>query len=289
MEDREELMLERAGYLLVAAEPKSLVSVGTHEEQREFCLVWFGSDGSIYVEPRLHAGPGIVSTAAYTPEGEKLINLMERGKAASQTVKLSHHPDGRVHFSKPGHVAPRVGRMSFPLSSGAGKVFDVKVFNPGKLDLLRKEKRDRAHVRLQFSVTLPSAVVVSGHWVSISDAMALAQCESVPCGPLVQVRVGSGGTVPCFLLRQPPEYPYRDHLLMLEVHPGEPGPDEEISALLVGAHDVGQGNSGEIGLIASLYPFRPQLEPGESLESLDQPSSGSPLQPSPKRHEPGAP
>jgi hypothetical protein len=34
MEDREELMLERASYLLVPAEPKSLVSVGTHEEQR---------------------------------------------------------------------------------------------------------------------------------------------------------------------------------------------------------------------------------------------------------------
>jgi hypothetical protein len=266
--------MERVGYLLVAAEEKLLVCVGTVAEQREFCLVWFGKDGSIYVEPRLSAGPGLVSVAGYASEGDKLIDLMKQGRTASHTVKLSHHPDGRVHFSKHGHIAPKVRRESFPLS-GAGKIFDLKVFNPAKLGILTHEKKDRGHIALRFSGRLPSAVVVSGHWVSVSEAMDLVVCQEVPCGPMVEVSAQNNETVSCFLLRQPLGNPFRDHLLLLEAHAGEAGPNDDVAVLLVGGHNPGKSEVKEVGLIASLYPFNPRLRQGETMESLDLPPKPS--------------
>jgi hypothetical protein len=267
--------MERVGYLLVAAEEKVLVCVGTVAEQREFCLVWFGQDGSIYVEPRVSAAPGLVSVAGYASEGDKLIDLMKQGRTASHTVKLSHHPDGRVHFSKHGYIPPKVRRESFPLS-GTGKIFDLKVFNPAKLNLLTHEKKDRGHIRLRFSGKLPSAVVISGHWVSISEAMEIAVCEKVPCGPMVHASSQNNQKVSCFLLRQPPGNPFRDHLLLLAAHPGEAGPNDEVSVLLIGGHNPGESGVKETGLIASLYPFNPQLREGETMESLDLPVKPAP-------------
>jgi hypothetical protein len=258
-------MTDRIEHIVAATDPRYLVSVGDADVLHPLCLVWFGKkDGTIYVEPRFPNVPGLMSVAY--PDGEKLIDLRVAGSTASCLPKLSHHPSGRVHFSRTGQIESSVGMTSFPLGSGRGKVFDLKVWNAVRLPTTAKNRPQRGQVNFRFTKPLPGGVILTGNWVPIAHMLDEIPTDSAMANPTV--RLSKYDDVPMFLARPPKGYAHRDHLLVLHLTEGDPGSDEELLMFFGAGFDPAKvdGNSQIIG---ALFPWHPFPEDASRLPSAD--------------------
>lgn len=179
------------------------------------CLVWFGkNDGTIYVAPKFPDGPGLMIVVY--PDGEELIDLGAEGVTVSCLPKLSHHPSGRVHFSRTDQIDASAGMTIFPLPSGAGKVFDLKVWNPDRLPVTAKKRPKRGQVNFRSAKPeLPGGTVLTGNWVSIADLLGVIPTAPQMVEPLV--RLPRYNNVPMFLARPPKDYPHRDRVPVLSL------------------------------------------------------------------------
>jgi len=80
-------------------------------------------DGSLFVStPYFGTGSGIVTRASIGSGSPYTISLRQGGSVTSHLVKLSHHPNGRVHFSQTGKVKTEIIRQSFRLVDSIGGV-----------------------------------------------------------------------------------------------------------------------------------------------------------------------
>jgi hypothetical protein len=266
-------MTDRIQHIVAATDPQYLVSVGHGDVLHPFCLVLFGKDGSIYAQPRFPDAPGLMNVAY--PDGEKLIDLHTGGFTASALPKLSHHPSGRVHFSRTGQVDSSVGMTSFPLANGKGKVFDFKVWNAGRLPVTAKARKQRGRVDFRFGKPLPGGVVLTANWVPIIDMLNEIPATMQMAEPMV--RLSRYNNLPIFLARPPKGYPHRDHLLVLHLMEGDPGSGDELLMFFAAAYDPARAD-GTSPLIGALFPWHPSEEDTDRL-----PSAGKKPQPSGRR------
>ena len=96
--------------------------------QRKIFQLFFGSDGSLYVNlPYYKKTEGIVSVVTLPPHmpPNTQIDLASAGKVASTLVKYSHHPQGKASFSQTGKVSSLVSKQSVPLDSIQGHIFTI--------------------------------------------------------------------------------------------------------------------------------------------------------------------
>jgi hypothetical protein len=258
--------VERIKHIVVAIDPMFLVSVGHADVLHPVCLVWLGKrDGTIYVEPHFPNVPGLMSVAY--PDGEKLIDLRTAGSTASCLPKLSHHPSGRVHFSRSGQLDSTVGMASFPLSNGRGKVFDLKVWNAGQLPTTAKNRSKRGQVNFRYTTPIPGGVILTGNWVPITDMLDQIPPAMSMVDPLV--RLPQYDNVPMFLARAPKGYPHRSHLLVLHLTEGDPGSSEDLTMFFAAGFDPAK-TDGSSPIIGALFPWHSSQEDAGRLPSADK-------------------
>jgi hypothetical protein len=250
-----------------------VVGIGSIDHQFKVCSIQFGGDGSIYVSPSFARQPGVLSEITFTKDASSgsLVDMTAQGKLVTHVAKLSHHPTGDAGFSQTGKVMRRVHRQSFPLASGSGKVFDLKVMNLSQFPPLKEYGPDRGVIRFQFQTTMPEAVILTGRWIRKQDLLADIADGDPVIGPLVMVSTSGSAAAPVlrFLAGQPATYPFRDHLLILGVASGEPSKSSEPAMILAGGFDHPLPGRGPVGAIAWLYPFRPSLEHTLRMENID--------------------
>jgi hypothetical protein len=186
-------------------------------------------------------------------------------------VKLSHHPDGNVHFSQDGKIVTAVRRRTFPLATSIGLVFQLHIYHPEKFEEVTKAKKRRAYLPFVFEERLPQAITIFAEWRRRRAMEANLDPPNGVAGPVTQIinrKTGVASTV--FFLMQPDRFALHDHLLIVGVEPTQPLPNvTEPTMILMGGFDPNEvaepGQKGRhTGLLIWKYPF----EPTESLRGL---------------------
>jgi hypothetical protein len=266
--------VETIGRLRVIAAQAATVTVGTQTRHFQVCQVLFEKDGSILVQcPYFPGRHGILAAPSQDPnaDGPVTYDLTEGGKLTSHLVKLSHHPDGEVHFSQDGKILTVVRRKTFPLATTIGHVFRLHIFHPEGFTEATKAKRKRAYLPFVFYGSLPQALTVFAEWRRRRAMEANLDPPNGVAGPDTQSisrKTGTAFTV--FFLMQPGGFPMRDHLLVVGVEPARPLPNvTEPTMILVGGFDPHEPTEPgqkvpQTGLLVWKYP----QEPSEHLRCL---------------------
>lgn len=254
------------------------VLIATAAGVHKACHIAFAKDGSIFVQfPYFTGGTeGILSclTLSGKEEGQTTVDLKPTGKAVSSLVKLSHHPDGNVHFSQDGKIKTEIGRASWPLASTIGKVFELNFFHLDGLAAFAGPEK-KGQLVLPFAVVdgVPDAVSIVGEWLRKKDLLSAMQLPDGTMGPAPKVTSRkTGETQVRFLLGQPEGFAMQDHVLMLTCRPvpmaeGAKSP----TAIIIGGWDPHEG-AGPVenkGLLVGMYPCGDYEALAATIGSLD--------------------
>lgn len=204
------------------AAEKAVFVVGGYESHHQICQIQFNKkDGGIFVStPYCGSGSGVVSNAVVGKGPTYTIALDPGGKVTSHLVKLSHHPDGEVHFSQTGKVVTEIRRKSFRLVDSIGEVFALHVYQPKQFEPLdlAQQKKDRVYLRNVFKGDFPSAITVAGQWRRKADIEANTEPLDGVVPPVTTVKHRKTAVESVVtLLGQPKGWPLRNHVLMLSV------------------------------------------------------------------------
>lgn len=184
------------------------------------CQIFFGRDGSIYVQfPYFKSRTGIVSEVRFGPGPQSpiTVDLSNHGKVASHLVKFTHHTSGEVLFSQTGRVRTEIRRLSFPLNGPIGRVFELHAYWLSGFEPLQrgKQESDRPYLPFVFR-DIPFAFIVSAQWRRKRAIEANFEPSGGVSGPVASIihrRTGERSTV--FSLGQPFGLPLQDHVLMV--------------------------------------------------------------------------
>lgn len=254
--------------------------VGDYESRHQICQIIFNKkDGSIFLStPYFGSGSGVVSNARIGTGPPFTLHLEDGGKVTSHLVKLSHHPDGRVHFSQSGKVKTEIVRESFPLVGSIGKVFELHVYHPREFEPVNpaEQKSDRVYLWNIFRRGLPSAITVVGEWRRKADIAANMEPPTGVVPPVTRVKHRKTGVESLVsLLGQPPEWPLRDHVLMLSCHPTTPLENIAQKTMVLTAgwdpHEVKEVGTEikQTGCLVWLYPHHDAEELAKKIGSID--------------------
>jgi hypothetical protein len=276
-----EQFIAQEGQLRYFCSPDARVLIATPLAVHQACHIRFSKDGSIFVQfPHFLGGSeGILSCLALTGKevGQTTVDLKPTGKVVSSLVKLSHHPDGKVHFSQDGKIKTAIGRAAWPLSSSIGKVFELNFFHLSGLALLGDPKTVRK-LSLPFAIVdqIPIAVSIVGEWLRKADLVAAIHPRGGTTGPAPMIASKkTGEKAQRFLLGQPPGYALRDHVLMLTCRP-IPLPEgaKKPTAIILGGWDPHEAAIGaqpveNKGLLVGMYPCGDFKALASTIGSLD--------------------
>jgi hypothetical protein len=266
--------VETIGRLRVIAAQRTTITVGSPSRHFQACQVAFAKNGSIFVQcPYFPGRNGILASPSQDPEAEGPVtyDLTEGGKLTSHLVKLSHPPDGNVHFSQDGKILTIVRRKGFPLATSIGHVFHLHIYFPESFKEICRAKERRAYLPFVFEPPLPLAITVFAEWRRRRAMEANLDPPNGVAGPVAQIiNRKTGGTSTVFFLMQPAGFAMRDHLLVVGVEPACPLPNiAEPTMILVGGFDPHEvedpkQKARQSGLLAWKYPF----EASDRLRSL---------------------
>jgi len=271
--------LEARGRLRVIAAERATITVGTDAVHFQVCQITFGKDGSIFVQcPYFPGRNGILSSPPQDPDatGPITYDLRARGKLTSHLVKLSHHPDGNVHFSQDGKILTAVRRKTFPLSTMIGHVFQLHIYHPTGFEELKATKSGRAYLPFVFRPELPPAITLFAEWRRRRAIEANTDPPDGTAGPVTEITSRtSRATFTVFFLAQPAGFPLRDHVLLVGAETTQPlenlkGP----TMVLMGGfdpHEVTEPGQKvqHTGLLAWLYPCVPNEDMLRRIGSVD--------------------
>lgn len=266
--------IETIGRLRVIAAKVATVTVGAYRRHFQVCQIAFDKDGSILVQcPYFPGRHGILAAPTQDPaaDGPVTYDLAEGGKLTSHLVKLSHHPDGNVHFSQDGKILTVVRRKTFPLATTIGLVFRLHIFYPERFTEVTRAKKRRAYLPFVFDGPLPQALMVFAEWRRRRAMEADLDLPDGVAGPATQlISRMTGIAFSVFFLMHPSGFPLRDHVLVVGVEPAPPLAEvTEPTMILVAGFDPHEGTqpgqkAPQTGLLTWKYP----LEPSEHLRSI---------------------
>lgn len=274
---------EHEGHLRFVSAERGVVVVSTALAHYKLCQIVFAkNDGSVFVTfPYFKRSQGIVSRIEI-PAGSKppfTFDLAEYGRTTSHLVKFSHHASGEALFSQSGKVRTEIRRASFPLATTIGQLFDLHAYWLSGFELLdpAKVKGGRPYLRFVFEGDPPPGVVISADWRRKRDIEANLDPPTGNAGPRATIksrRTGNVGQV--LFLGQPPGWPLRDHLLLVECSRTElpKGQGDHPTFIFLGGWDPHEGPDarGEVvqsGCLVCLYPAMSPEELQEKIGTID--------------------
>lgn len=243
---------------------KYVVTCITNQQSKKIFQIGFTrSDSSLYISlPYFNPCEGIVGIGTLTPEMTfpATFKVGEKFPATSHSVKYSHHPTGRAHFSLTGKVKSSVGRQSIPLNITNGHVFTVMVQG---LDQFKDtvpgedQKKDRRIIPYRSDRDDISALKFVGHiWPEIELARRLL--TSTAKSPWLRL-VSKDGSVKQGILLSTPIHNngHRSFIVMSLEHIPHISKDRDFMACLLGGFDdpkTGYDHSVETSFLLAMYP-----------------------------------
>ena len=256
------------------------------------------SDGSLFVQaPYFRHPDGIVTRVELEADGSFPITVDFRKNSfrTSHRVKLSHKPNGFVHFSQDNKVyGDRIFRTaSFPLTTKFGTVFHLHAFRPaqGFPSLGSGDKKaGRLYLPFDFGDELPEGIRIEAKWRRKADVPSWTDRGDVIVGPNPRlVHRNSGVERRHFLVGQPAGFALRDHILDVYCDPVTvPANVEDPMMLLMGGYDSDEvlqpGDPAPPSeYLAWWYPIPNPSEIETVLQSMDYkqqaPTEGDPPPP----------
>lgn len=268
------------GRLRFICASKATLTVNTPLAHHKLAHLVFSHDGIFVQFPYFEHQAGIASRVQLEPpneSGQQHLKLDQYGKVTSHLVKLSHHTNGKVHFSQDGKVRTEIGRQSFRLDNSIGPVFQLFAFwlsGFAQFDP-KAAKQDRAYIQFQSLGSHVFGVNLQGEWRRKLDLEANIESTG-PAGPETSVvHRKTGVKTQVVFLSPPASYPLGSHVLMLACSKADP-PDEVTKPLviLLGGWDHGEVKEGNLpvqqtGCLACLYPVSSPEELAERIGSID--------------------
>jgi hypothetical protein len=272
--------VKEEGRLRYFSKSKAVVVVQTPLGCHKLCHIAFGKDGSIYVDfPYFGHGPGIVSRIEF-PEprvGPVTVDLKPGGKLASNQVKFSHHPTGRVLFSKTGRVRSEIRRDSFRLDGPIGYLFQLHAYWLSGFALLEAKKTTRLYLPFMIEEKIPSGVVLIAQWRRKADILESIEGAGFagPCPMAIHRRTGA--KMQLILLGQPSNHALQGHVMLLDCQLTEPLPGVENPMMLFlggwDPHEVQDPGTGismpHTGFLTFMYPCGSPEELKSVIGSID--------------------
>lgn len=272
--------VERQAGVSFFAAPKAVFCVGSFEADHQICQIGFNKkDGSVFVStPYFKTAAGILANASIPSDPPYIISLRESGRVTSHHVKLSHHPDGRVHFSQDGKIRTEIIRQSFGLNDSIGTLFELHVYWPIGFQIVSWDRRrkDRPYLLNRFTRGLPNAVRIRAEWRrkrSIVDNIEPQGSIAGPVGPAIERTTGHESMV--HFVGQPRGFRLREHVLLLTcevIHPLTTL--DGTTMVLIGGFDPHEvSHPGELahvsGCLAWIYPAKETAELYGLMGSVD--------------------
>jgi hypothetical protein len=155
------------------------------------------------------------------PFGESApLDMKAGGTTSSRGFKLSHHADGRVHFSQDGKIYTRVVTQSKPLVTTLGHVFTVYFqcldsFAPATAKDDKEPSKDRTAFTFRYDDKNASGKII-GRWYPIRAIEISELGPGLPWEPKVVHLIGDDGEpITGFLLAPPKGWNWTEHCLLL--------------------------------------------------------------------------
>lgn len=137
--------------------------------------ILFLRDTSIcFVFPNLSTG-GILAESSCSTNSKEIqkIDLKNKGKVTSETVKFSYHPDGRVNFSMDRKIYTRIKMDTESLGLQNRHLFTCLYGNPRKFFNITNKDYERYSenglVRISFGDEMPLSFSLSFHKYSLKE------------------------------------------------------------------------------------------------------------------------
>jgi hypothetical protein len=166
---------------------KYTIALESQGARHKLCKLWFGSDGSYYVTVPYHPANKAVlakTTVNYTTSVPKTVDesaearldqAIDVASSDDARIKLSHHPDGFVHFSGSGVLSGKnpdgsikgIGVNSCPLGRRiSGPAFTVSIFGVNEFQVADASEENSCVFREEDMTFIPGSrgLVVEGHY-----------------------------------------------------------------------------------------------------------------------------
>jgi SEC-C motif len=156
---------------------RCIVVVEVASKRYKLLQVMFFKDGSLCLNfPYFKHAEGLTSVVTVPANITYPANpeLNPGGKATTNLVKYSHHPDGRAHFSQDGRVRSTVRKQAAPLTEAVDHIFTIKLQGLSAFEIAnvsgsgKQPASKRKVVNLVFHDIVPDAFKIVGRWYSIN-------------------------------------------------------------------------------------------------------------------------
>jgi hypothetical protein len=278
----------KEGQVRLYRAPRAVVVVGSLAARFQILDVMFSKDGSLMVLfPHLDLAPGIVSHAKIPAVPPFTVHLEPAGRVTGHVVKYSHHQSGKAHFSLSAKTTSEVGRASIPLSEENVLIFRVHVYFPNGFAEWKADKqaKDRVYFPTLFNPNLPTAITIQASWRRKQFLVDRLDRKEGELGPIAKVFDKTENRLSqLFLLGQPQDSPYPDHVLAIEVVETKPlAAISSPSLIFIGgldapAPDAKPGDPSDACLIA-WYPLNNAVEKAAQIGTIDTKPGALPLTP----------
>ena len=146
----------------------------------KICKIWFGSDGSYYVAVPYHPANKAVlfkQTVNFDASAPKKVDdyyvtplseAIDMGSSDDARIKLSHHPDGFIHFSGDGLISGRkpdgspkgIGIQSWPLKLGCrGPAFSLSIWGIEQFGAAEVQAKNQCILNYDQLTVIPGTAV----------------------------------------------------------------------------------------------------------------------------------
>jgi hypothetical protein len=204
------------------------------------------TDGSLFINfPYYAYKEGIVSHVTWLPELAPPANLdlKDEGKVTSHSVKYSHHPDGRAHFSQDGKVFTVIKKQSVPINDIQGHVFTVQLQGLNFFEQLRPIEYylppsvKRTVLIFPFGDKEPEAIKIVGRWYS--QAVLMSNMKSGILSPRMTAITPQGKEYSSYLCSSPEGHAGEGRIMVITCE-GIPklSKDEETTLTFIGGFDM---------------------------------------------------
>lgn len=260
---------------------RCIIVVEVASKHYKLLQVMFLKDGSLCLNfPYFKHAEGLTSVVTVPANITYPANpeLNPGGKATTNLVKYSHHPDGRAHFSQDGRVRSTVRKQAAPLTEAVDHIFTIKLQGLSAFKIAnvepssRQPSSKRKVVNLVFHDIVPDAFKIVGRWYSTNHLKG-------------RLRIGSGNPVFLtmsedgknrswgILFANPYLIDNEQYFIMLNFHPIEKFDDHrEASITFLGGFDrpdVVNDVGKETTFLAFTYPVSNIDDLARNIGSID--------------------
>ena len=256
---------------------KYVVACKSNQSSKKIFQIGFAkSDNSIFISlPYFESCTGIVGVATLDPGRlSKPYKLAENFLSTNHSVKYSHHPSGRAHFSLTGKVKSSVGKQSVPLDRASGHIFTVMTQDLSKFEDLSDrdvKKKDRIVIPYRVNSDEISALKFVGHiWQERELATRIIGHRGE--SPWLRL-ISTDGIIRQGILMSTPIFSNgrRSYLAMTLEHVPSVNKDKSFSAIILGGFDeraIALDYSRETSVLIAVYPA-PKPDDSIVRQSID--------------------